>query len=231
MSTELNPKFNENMKSNLQIKLQNDILAFKKVLKWANLIRNRIETTLKQLDLCESQNESLSNQKLMNQTTTLIDKKIDESFLKKSNRTQNGQINRINEDKYLSRRSENQLLKNGEMKISVQDQLLNPTKVDIDFKPVKSVQIDLKNFEKMVDSLLSQRHSGFVTRVDEIESKFTENQKIVSILSNDIKFVKINLNQLDDDVKEITNNISRKIDKSHMETYRELEKIFSYLKT
>ncbi|CAF1093688.1 unnamed protein product [Brachionus calyciflorus] len=138
----------------------------------------------------------------MNQTTTLIVKQIDESCSKNSNRTQNGQINRINEDKYLSRRSENQLLKNGEMKISVQDQLLNPTKVDIDFKPVKSVQIDLKNIEKMV--------------------------------SDDQKFVKINLNQVDDDVKEMvteTNNISTKIDKSHMETYRELEKIFSYLKT
>ncbi|CAF1076923.1 unnamed protein product [Brachionus calyciflorus] len=84
---------------------------------------------------------------------------------KKSNRTQNGQINRINEDKYLSRRSENQLLKNGEIKISVQDQLLNLTIVDIDFKPVKSVQIDLKNVEKMVDSLLSQQLSGFVTTV------------------------------------------------------------------
>ncbi|CAF0905611.1 unnamed protein product [Brachionus calyciflorus] len=84
----------------------------------------------------------------------------------------------------------------------------------------------------MVDSLLSQRLSGIVTRVDEIESKFTENQKMVSILSDDLKFVKINLNQVDDDVKEMvteTNNISTKIDKSHMETYRELEKIFSYL--
>ncbi|CAF0981779.1 unnamed protein product [Brachionus calyciflorus] len=142
-------------------------------------------------------------------------------------KTQNGQINRINEDKYLSRRSENQLLKNGEMKISVQDQLLNPTKVDIDFRPVKSVKIDLKNVEKMVDSSLSQRLSGFVTRVDEIDSKFNEKQKkMVSILSNDLKFVKINLNQVDDNVKEIlteTNNISTKIDKSHMETYRELE--------
>ncbi|CAF0800107.1 unnamed protein product [Brachionus calyciflorus] len=103
------------MKSNLEIKLQNDILAFKKVLKWANSIRNRIETTLKQLDLCESQNESLTNQKAMNQTTTLIDIQIDESCSKKSNLTENGQINRINEDKYLSRRSENQLLKNDEM--------------------------------------------------------------------------------------------------------------------
>ncbi|CAF0934636.1 unnamed protein product [Brachionus calyciflorus] len=108
MPTELNPKFNENMKSNLEIKLQNDILAFKKVSKWANSILNRIETILKQLNLCESQNESLSNQKAMNQTATLIDKQIDESCSKKFNRTQNGQINRINEDNYTEKKKATQ---------------------------------------------------------------------------------------------------------------------------
>ena len=98
-------------------------------------------------------------------------------------------------------------------------QSLNTRKVDIGSKLVKSSQIDFKNVEKMVDSFLSQRLSGFITRIDEIESKFTENQKKI---------------ELDEGVKEMvteTNNISTKIDNSHIETYRELEKIFHFLKT
>ncbi|CAF0840636.1 unnamed protein product [Brachionus calyciflorus] len=247
MQTGINQKFNQMTKSNLEIKLQNDIIAFKKVLKWAKTIRNRIETSIKQLDGYESYNEPHTSQKVIHNTKTSIEQ-LDESCSNYFNWEQNVTLNRTKEDEYPSNRSENQLLKNDKIKINVQDQSSNLKKVEISSRPVKSSKINLTNVKKMVDLILSQRLSGFSTRIDEIESKFVENHKKISIINNDLAenqkkistlindliFLQTNLNELDEDVKEMvieTNNISAKIENIHIRTYRELERILNFLRT
>ena len=64
MSNERNQEYEMNTKSNLEIKLRNDVIAFKKVMKWAKTIRSRIEKTLQQLEYSESKNEKILNQQL-----------------------------------------------------------------------------------------------------------------------------------------------------------------------
>ncbi|CAF0833518.1 unnamed protein product [Brachionus calyciflorus] len=78
------------------------------------------------------------------------------------------------------------------MKSSVENQSINLKKVEIGSKSVKSSQIDLTNVEEIVDSILSQRLSGFATRVD----KIAENHKNISIINNDLLLLKTNLNEL-----------------------------------
>ncbi|CAF0781810.1 unnamed protein product [Brachionus calyciflorus] len=181
MQTEINPKFNQMTKSNLEIKLQNDIIAFKKVLKWAKTIRNRIETSIKQLDGYESYNEPQTSQKVIHNTKTSNEKQLDESCSNYFNWGHNVTLNRKKEDENPSHRNESQLLKNHKIKINVQDQPSNLKKVEICSRTVKSSKINLTNVKEMVDSILSQRLSGFITRIDEIESQFAENHKKISI--------------------------------------------------
>ena len=59
MSTEINQEYNKNTKSNLEIKIRYDVIALKKVLKWAKTIRNRIDMTLQQLDYSESKKKNI----------------------------------------------------------------------------------------------------------------------------------------------------------------------------
>ena len=74
MSTEINQEYSINIKSNLEIKLRNDVIALKKVLKWAKTIRNRIDMTLQQLDCSESKKQSLSDNQVIQNPTKLIEK-------------------------------------------------------------------------------------------------------------------------------------------------------------
>lgn len=50
MSTEINHEQGEKTRKNLEIKLRNDVTAFKKVLKWAKTIQDRIERTTTELE-------------------------------------------------------------------------------------------------------------------------------------------------------------------------------------
>ena len=86
MPNEINQENNQNTKSNLEIKLQNDIIAFKKVVKWAKTIRNRIETTLQKLDSIESNKQSKTNQLVINNSTNL-DGKLQENVQNSNNQT------------------------------------------------------------------------------------------------------------------------------------------------
>ena len=77
MSTEINQEYNKNIKSNLEIKLRNDVIALKKVLKWAKTIRNRIDMTLQQLNCSESKKQSLSDNQVIQNPTKLIEKLLE----------------------------------------------------------------------------------------------------------------------------------------------------------
>ena len=228
MSTETNREQLKKTKSNLEIKLRNDIIAFKKVLKWAKTIRNRIETTLQQLDCNESHKVPLTNQKVIYHSTIL-----NKSCSKNSTQIENMKVE-ANKDINLSQPTLNRNVKNEEVKISVQTQPLNPVEVDIVSKPVKTVQIDSKNVEKMVESLVSNKLSGFIMRVDALESKLAENKKNISIINNDLNSVRTNINLLDGSVKEMvtqTNYISTKSNINHVEMCRDLERILNFLQT
>ena len=120
-----------------------------------------------------------------------------------------------------------------EIKIKEQHQTLN-SKVEILPVPTKDVQIDLKNAEKMIDEYMSKRFTSFMSRINLLESNFTENQTRIANINNHLNSARINLNELKGEVSLIgtkINNVNDELVNGHERTYREIEKIIQFLQT
>ena len=229
MSTKINQEYNKNTKSNLEIKLRNDFIALKKVLKWAKTIRNRIDMTLQQLDSSESKKQSLSDNQVIQNPTKLIEKLLEAPCSTNLTQKTTVQITR--------------------------DQNINSKIIEFLPKSVKNVQIDFKNAEKIIESLFSKRLSSFNSRIDDLELKSKENIKCISSISNDLKSIRTDTKELNEDLKSIrtnineleddlnvlatqTDNIGTKINNvnnnlinDQNETRQNLEKIINFLQT